>query len=81
MREKRYPLPELQQQHARFTKDFSCLDAELREKLIRQRTSMLINIQLLVVDWIINHTMKLDKHFGRFVGRAGTRQRAHGSAR
>lgn len=71
MREKRYPLLELQQQqHERFTRDFSILDAEIREKLATQRTFMLFKIQLLVVDWIAHHTMKLDKHFGRFVGRA-----------
>ena len=68
MREKRYPLLELQQQqHARFTKDFSFLETELREKLATQRTFMLFKIQLLVVDWLANHTMKLDKHFGRFL--------------
>ena len=74
MREKRYPLLELQrQQHARFTRDFSCLEAELREKLATQRTFMLFKIQLLVVDWVVNHTMKLDKHFGRFISRGRTR--------
>jgi len=74
MREKRYPLLELQrQQHARFTRDFLYLDAELRKKLVTQKTFMLFKIQLLVVDWIANHTMKLDKHFGKFVGRVRAR--------
>lgn len=74
MREKRYPLLELQrQQHARFTRDFSSLEAELREKLATQRTFMLFKIQLLVVDWVANHTMKLDKHFGRFISRGRMR--------
>jgi hemerythrin-like metal-binding protein len=71
MRERRYPLLELQQQqHARFTRDFGFLDAEIREKLATQRTFMLFKIQLLVVDWIAHHTMKLDKHFGRYAGRS-----------
>ena len=68
MREMRYPLLSLQrQQHARFTRDLSFLDAELREKLATQRTFMLFKVQLLIVDWIANHTMKLDKHFGRYL--------------
>jgi len=68
MRETRYPLLELQQQqHARFTRDFAFLDAELREKLATQRTFMLFKVQLLVVDWIANHTMKLDTHFGKYL--------------
>lgn len=82
MRERRYPLLELQQQqHARFRKDFSYLEAELRDKLATQRTFMLFKIQLLVVDWIANHTMKLDKHFGKFIGRTAARLHTHGRER
>jgi len=74
MRERKYPLLEMQQQqHARFARDFSFLDAELRQKLSTQRTFMLFKIQLLVVDWIANHTIKLDKHFGKFLDRARVR--------
>jgi len=68
MRETKYPLLDLQkQQHDRFTRDFSFLEAELREKLVTQKTFMLFKVQLLVVDWIANHTMKLDKHFGKYL--------------
>jgi len=82
MREKRYPLLELQQQqHARFTKDFLYLDTELRSRLATQKTFMRFKIQLLVVDWLANHTMKLDKHFGRFAGRARARQVTQGRQR
>lgn len=71
MREKRYPLLLLQQQqHARFKKDFAFLEEELCKKLATQRTFMLFKIQLLVVDWLANHTMKLDKHFGKYLSRA-----------
>jgi hemerythrin-like metal-binding protein len=71
MRKMRYPLIELQeQQHARFARDFSFLEAELRQKLATQRTFMLFKIQVLVVDWIAHHTIKLDKHFGKFMDRA-----------
>lgn len=69
MRETNYPLLAMQeQQHARFRKDFAFLEAELRQKLDTQRTFMLFKVQLLVVDWLANHTMKLDRHFGKFLG-------------
>ncbi|MBI3094915.1 MAG: bacteriohemerythrin [Rhodocyclales bacterium] len=68
MREAKYPLLSMQeQQHARFKKDFAFLEAELRKKLDTQRTFMLFKVQLLVVDWLANHTMKLDRHFGKFL--------------
>lgn len=68
MRENGYPLLSLQQQqHARFRKDFAFLEAELRDKFATQRTFMLFKIQLLVVDWLANHTMKLDRHFGKYL--------------
>jgi hemerythrin len=71
MRANKYPLLELQQQqHARFTRDFSFLEAELREKLATQRAFMLFKVQLLLVDWIANHTMKLDRHFGKYLKRS-----------
>lgn len=68
MQERGYPLLALQQtQHARFKKDFAFLERELSEKLSTQRAFMLFKIQLLVVDWIANHTMKLDRHFGKYL--------------
>lgn len=71
MRNKRYPLLLFQQQqHARFKKDFAFLEDELRKKLTTQRAFMLFKIQLLVVDWLVNHTIKLDKHFGKYLRRA-----------
>jgi hemerythrin len=68
MKENKYPLLSLQQQqHQRFKNDFAFLEAELRSKLATQRTFMLFKTQLLVVDWLVNHTMKLDKHFGKYL--------------
>ena len=68
MRRKKYPLLALQQQqHARFKKDFGFLEDELRKKLLTQRSFMLFKVQLLVVDWLVNHTIKLDKHFGKYL--------------
>jgi len=75
----RYPLLDVHRlQHARFARDFSILDAELRERLATHRIFLQFKIQLLVVDWLVNHTMKLDGHFGRYLaargrGRAATR--------
>lgn len=71
MREMKYPLLVLQtQQHARFRADFSSLEEELRKKLSKQRSFMLFKVQLLLVDWLVNHTIKLDKHFGKYISRA-----------
>jgi len=65
MEECGYPLLAIQrEQHARFTRDFSRLAAEIRDKIVSERMFMMFRIQLLVVDWIVNHTIKLDKHFG-----------------
>lgn len=71
MREHKYPLYELQkQQHERFKKDFGFLEKELRSNLAKQRTFMLFKAQLLVIDWLVNHTIKLDKHLGKYLNRA-----------
>jgi len=82
MREERYPHLELQrQQHARFAREFSLLDAQLREDLAAQRVFLLFKVQLLVVDWLANHTMKADRHFGRYLAGRGRRRRARGGRR
>ena len=80
MREAGYPLRAThQQQHERFTRDFETLDRELRERLPERRVFLLFRIQLLVVDWIVHHTMKVDRHFGRYLaGRARLRRRKGG---
>lgn len=68
MRESGYPQLELQrEQHARFARDFSRLAAEIRANIDKERLSLQFRVQLLVVDWIVNHTIKLDRHFGKYL--------------
>ena len=82
MREEGYPHLELQrEQHARFARDFALLDAELREDLAARRVFLLFKVQLLVVDWLAHHTMKADRHFGRFLAGRGRRRRTRGGRR
>jgi len=82
MREAGYPLLDVQQQqHARFARDFSKLEVELHETLTARRTFLLFRVQLLVVDWLAHHTMKADRHFGRFLAARGRRRRAGGRGR
>lgn len=76
MRRHRYPLLPLQQaQHLRFKRDFGYLQQELQEKFLTQRNFMLFKIQLLLVDWLANHTMKLDKHFGLYLAARSRKQK------
>lgn len=70
MEEYDYPFLEHQkEQHQRF-----CLSFErIREEVINCRGSknyLMFRIQVFVIDWLINHTLKEDKHFGRFLKRA-----------
>ena len=72
MRRYAYPfLAEHHQQHQAFSNAFEELraDIELRRSTIR----LLFRIQLLLVDWYINHMTKSDVHLGNFLLRAGLR--------
>ncbi len=76
MRRARYPLLDGHlRQHARFARDFAILDRELRERLATDRVFLLFRIQLLVMDWLVHHTMKVDKHFGRYLMARARRRR------
>jgi len=67
MRRHAYPFYALQKkQHARFIKYFGRLKQELKE-LEGNRTYLTFRIQILVVDWLVNHTSKEDRHFGKFL--------------
>ncbi len=68
MREHNYPLLQLQlEQHARFSKEFSRLAAEIHSNIDKNRLFLQFKTQIFVVDWIVHHTTKLDKHFGKFL--------------
>ena len=68
MEEYKYPFTDFQKwQHAKFSKYFNSLKQEIRELDDSNRYFILLRVQLLVVDWLVNHTLKLDTHLGRFI--------------
>lgn len=70
MAEKNYPFLQMQiDQHRRFSKYFNGLKDEIEKKFITNRVFILFRVQLLIIDWLINHTSKLDTHFGKFLRR------------
>ncbi|MBW2596692.1 MAG: bacteriohemerythrin [Deltaproteobacteria bacterium] len=70
MEEYKYPFTDFQKwQHAKFSEYFNSLKQEIRELDDSNRYFILLRVQLLVVDWLVNHTLKLDTHLGRFIKR------------
>ncbi|MCX7817318.1 MAG: bacteriohemerythrin [Syntrophales bacterium] len=68
MREIDYPFVDLQiNQHRQFTDYFTAFKEEIRKDLNTHRVFLLFKAQILVTDWLLNHTTKLDKHLGRFL--------------
>lgn len=73
MRRYSYPfLAEHQHQHQTFFNAFEGLRAEIEVRGI-STIRLLFRIQLLLVDWYINHITKSDVHLGNFLLRAGLR--------
>ncbi len=67
MQEHEYSFASVQkEQHAKFIKHFKGIKSELKE-MRESRTYLMFRIRLLVVDWLVNHTYKEDRHFGRFL--------------
>jgi hemerythrin-like metal-binding protein len=63
-----YPFLEVQrEQHERFSRYFSRLKHEIEEDLSSDRHFLLFKMQVFVMDWLANHTGKLDRHFGKFL--------------
>ncbi|MCX7171164.1 MAG: guanylate cyclase [Proteobacteria bacterium] len=71
MRRYEYPfIEDHMKQHSTFDRFF----AELRQEIesgARDRLYLVFRIQLILVDWHINHTTKSDLHLGNFLQRAG----------
>ncbi|MBE0615667.1 MAG: bacteriohemerythrin [Burkholderiales bacterium] len=77
MREENYPLLDLQlEQHQRFSRLFARLSKDLKSLHSGGKVFLLFRVQLLVVDWLVHHTMKLDRHFGAYVKALRTRRRS-----
>ena len=65
-----YPFTRFQKlQHDNFKDVFSSLKGEIRGLDDTNRLYTLFRIQLLVVDWLVTHTAKVDMHLGRFIKR------------
>lgn len=68
MAEKNYPFLQMQiAQHAEFYKLFEDFKDELERDFKKRRIFFLFRTQVLLIDWLINHTSKLDRHFGKFL--------------
>lgn len=68
MAESKYPFLQMQiDQHRRFSRYFDRLKKEIRKNFETRRIFILFQVQLLIVDWLVNHTSKLDTHFGKFL--------------
>ncbi len=68
MAENNYPFLQLQiDQHRRFSRYFEAFLNKIRNDLAMHRAFILFRAQILIIDWLINHTSKLDRHFGKFL--------------
>ncbi len=66
MHEGGYPFYEIhKREHSRFIADFTNIKKEIAE-LRLSKTYLLFQIQIFLIDWLINHTCKTDKHFGNY---------------
>jgi len=71
MRRYKYPfIDDHLKQHSTFELFFSELRQEINSNQ-RDRLYLVFRIQLILVDWQINHTIKSDLHLGHFLQRAG----------
>jgi len=71
MEEHGYPFLPLQiAEHQRFVDRFGKFKKEIRKGFRTRRNFLLFHAQILLIDWVVNHTSKLDRHFGRFLKRA-----------
>jgi hemerythrin len=67
MEEYDYPFIKHQiDQHQKYVKTFSVLKKEVMENRL-SKTYLMFRIQIFLIDWLLNHTMKEDMHFGRFL--------------
>ncbi len=68
MAEKNYPFLQMQiAQHAEFYKLFEDFRDEIERDFSKRRIFFLFRTQVLLIDWLLNHTSKLDRHFGKFL--------------
>jgi len=67
MRQCGYPFYDVQKaQHERFVKYFRRLKKEIASPQ-ENRLYLMFRMQILLVDWLVSHTSREDRHFGRFL--------------
>ncbi len=67
LHDNKYPFIDHQKiQHRRFTVQFEQLKNEINESKM-SKTFLMFKIQILLIDWVVNHTLKEDKHFGKYI--------------
>ncbi len=67
LEENNYPFIERQKrQHRNFTKSFKILKEEI-DSNTKSKTYNMFRIQILLIDWIINHVLKEDQHYGKYI--------------
>jgi hemerythrin-like metal-binding protein len=68
MQDANYPFLKMQkQEHSSFQMQFDSLKNKIERDLKYNRISLLFRMQVLVVDWLINHTSGADQHFGKYL--------------
>ena len=78
MQEFGYPLKKVHaEQHQRFYQHLSTISAQIAAET-ESPTSMAFRVRLLLIDWLINHSIKADRHFGQHLkSRSGARSASH----
>ena len=78
MHEFSYPLVHVHaEQHQRFYQNLSTIRAEIATET-ESPTCMGFRVRLLLIDWLINHSIKADRHFGQHLrSRSGARSASH----
>jgi hemerythrin-like metal-binding protein len=67
MEQQAYPFYPLQKkQHQKFIRWFEGFKREIKG-LKENRTYLMFRLQILIVDWLINHTLKEDMHFKKYL--------------
>ncbi|TRX61095.1 bacteriohemerythrin [Carboxylicivirga sp. M1479] len=53
-------------QHLNFIKSFGLLKSEIKSNS-KSKIFLMFRVQTLLIDWIVNHTLKEDKHFCKYI--------------
>jgi hemerythrin-like metal-binding protein len=66
LQNKKYPFyNDQKKQHLNFIRSFEILKEEIRTSNM-SKTYLMFRIQILLIDWVINHTLKEDQHYKKY---------------